>query len=32
MRDALNASGRPMLFSIASWGKGEPHLWHGQVG
>ena len=31
MRDALNASGRPMIFSIASWGKGEPHLWHGQV-
>ena len=32
MRDALNATGRPMLFSISSWGKGEPHLWHGQVG
>ena len=31
MRDALNATGRPMIFSISSWGKGEPHLWHGQA-
>ena len=32
MRDALNATGRPILYSICSWGTGEPHLWHGQVG
>lgn len=32
MRDALNATGRPMVFSVSSWGTGKPHLWHGQVG
>ena len=32
MRDALNATGRPIHFNICSWGAGEPHLWGRQVG
>lgn len=27
MRDALNATGRPILYSLCSWGSGQPHLW-----
>jgi alpha-galactosidase len=27
MRDALNATGRPILFSMCNWGVGQPHLW-----
>jgi len=32
MRDALNATGRPILFSLCSWGSGAPHEWGQQVG
>lgn len=32
MRDALNATGRPIHFNICSWGAGDPHLWGRQVG
>lgn len=32
MRDALNASGRPIFFSICSWGVGQPHEWGAAVG
>lgn len=31
MRDALNATGRPILFSLCNWGVGEPHLWGHEV-
>ena len=31
MRDALNATGRRILFSLCSWGSGEPHKWGQQV-
>ncbi len=31
MRDALAATGRPILFSLCSWGVGEPWLWGKQV-
>ena len=31
MRDALNATGRPILYSLCSWGSGEPHKWGQQV-
>jgi Alpha galactosidase A len=27
MRDALNASGRPILFSMCEWGTAKPWLW-----
>jgi len=27
MRDALAASGRPMVFSICNWGYFQPHIW-----
>lgn len=27
MRDALNKSGRPMLFSVCEWGLYEPWTW-----
>ena len=27
MRDALNATGRPILFSLCNWGVGQPHRW-----
>ena len=27
MRDALNATGRPIMFSLCNWGVGQPHLW-----
>ncbi|GFH13806.1 melibiase [Haematococcus lacustris] len=32
MRDALNASGRPILYSLCSWGSGQPWQWGKQVG
>ena len=32
MRDALNATGRPILFSLCSWGSGAPHEWGQKVG
>jgi alpha-galactosidase len=32
MRDALAASGRPILFSICEWGSNQPWLWAGPVG
>ncbi|GIL89215.1 hypothetical protein Vretimale_18589 [Volvox reticuliferus] len=32
MRDALAATGRPILFSLCSWGSGQPWLWGKQVG
>jgi hypothetical protein len=27
MRDALNKTGRPILYSLCSWGSGQPWLW-----
>jgi len=32
MRDALAATGRPIVFSICEWGKNKPWLWAGSVG
>ncbi|CAF3768558.1 unnamed protein product, partial [Rotaria sp. Silwood1] len=32
MRDALNASGRPIFFSICEWGVDTPALWAANVG
>jgi alpha-galactosidase len=32
MRDALAASGRPIVFSICEWGSTKPWLWAGAVG
>jgi len=32
MRDALAATGRPIVFSICEWGKSQPWLWAGRVG
>jgi alpha-galactosidase len=32
MRDALSASGRPIVFSICEWGTNKPWLWAGTVG
>ena len=32
MREALKASGRPIVFSICEWGKSHPWLWAGPVG
>jgi alpha-galactosidase len=32
MRDALAATGRPILFSICEWGSTKPWLWAGPVG
>ena len=31
MRDALNATGRPILYSMCNWGVGQPHLWGHEV-
>ena len=31
MRDGLNASGRPMLFSMCEWGVSSPWLYGQQV-
>ena len=32
MRDSLNATGRPMLFSLCNWGGGRPNRWGHNVG
>jgi alpha-galactosidase len=32
MRDALAASGRPIVFSLCEWGSTKPWLWAGPVG
>jgi alpha-galactosidase len=32
MRDALNASGRPIVFSMCEWGTAKPWLWANDVG
>eukprot|EP01025_Chloroclados_australasicus_P024344 TRINITY_DN24440_c0_g1_i5.p1 TRINITY_DN24440_c0_g1~~TRINITY_DN24440_c0_g1_i5.p1 ORF type:complete len:436 (-),score=71.20 TRINITY_DN24440_c0_g1_i5:1764-3071(-) len=32
MRDALNATGRFMVYSICDWGSGEPWTWGKEVG
>ena len=32
MRDALNATGRPIMYSLCNWGTGGPHLWGQQTG
>jgi hypothetical protein len=32
MREALKASGRPILYSLCSWGVAEPWLWAPEVG
>jgi alpha-galactosidase len=32
MRDALSASGRPIVFSLCEWGKAKPWLWATDVG
>lgn len=32
MRDAIRASGRPMVFSICEWGENKPWLWATDVG
>lgn len=32
MRDALAATGRPILFSICEWGDTEPWNWAGEIG
>ena len=32
MRNALNATGRPIVFSICSWGVDSPHTWGARVG
>ncbi|MQM13836.1 hypothetical protein Taro_046762, partial [Colocasia esculenta] len=32
MRDALNATGRTIFYSLCEWGVGDPALWAGKVG
>lgn len=32
MRQALTASGRPIVFSICEWGSTKPWLWAGKIG
>ena len=32
IRDALRAAGRPMVYSLCSWGEGEPWKWAASVG
>ncbi|CAG8543090.1 4716_t:CDS:10 [Acaulospora morrowiae] len=32
MRDALNATGRPIFYSICEWGTSRPYLWGSKVG
>ncbi|HEY0565600.1 MAG TPA: alpha-galactosidase [Terriglobales bacterium] len=32
MRDALKASGRPIVFSLCEWGSSKPWLWASDVG
>lgn len=31
MRDALNATGRPIVYSLCQWGVMEAHLWGPQA-
>ncbi|KAL3911467.1 MAG: hypothetical protein SGPRY_008679 [Prymnesium sp.] len=31
MKDALNATGRPILYSLCNWGTGAPHMWGQEV-
>jgi len=32
LRDALHAAGRPIVYSLCSWGEGEPWKWAASVG
>lgn len=32
MRDALNATGRPVVYSLCNWGALRPWLWADKVG
>src|SRR6266404_3596477 len=32
MREALNASGRPIVFSLCEWGTAKPWLWGHEIG
>lgn len=32
MRDALNATGRPIFYSLCEWGVMEPWLWGPAIG
>ena len=32
MRDALNATGTPIFFSMCEWGVSDPWLWASDVG
>ena len=32
MRDALNKTGRPILYSLCDWGVGDPWTWGPKVG
>jgi alpha-galactosidase len=32
LRDALRAAGRPIVYSLCSWGRGEPWKWAASVG
>ena len=32
MRDAIHATGRPMIFSLCEWGQNKPWEWAGDVG
>ena len=32
MRDALNATGRPIFYSLCEWGVADPWEWGGGVG
>jgi alpha-galactosidase len=32
MRDALKATGRPIVYSICEWGQNDPWLWGAEVG
>lgn len=32
MRDALNATGRPLLYSLCEWGVADPWKWAPKVG
>lgn len=31
MRDALNKTGRPIVYSMCEWGVADPWLWAGEV-
>ena len=32
MRDALNATGRPIVYSLCQWGVMDAHLWSPEIG